>query len=177
MRSRGLLVWAIVLMVVGLVGVIVLSAVAAFYSPSLRGDEGVFGPNGFDPRSMMGRGGMMNWMMRDFSKSSYSSNGERIFLTGETATGTVSAAGLRVRIGCANCHGLDGSGGLVLPDGTRSADIRWSTLTGEGFDEQIVKRAITSGVDEEGGQLSPYMPRWTMDPKSLDDIVAFLKTL
>ncbi len=174
MRGKGLLVLGLILLVIGLVGVLALGIISDYYAA--RTDSRF--PGAFDPRGMMGPGGMMNWMMRDFSKSRYSSNGERIYLTGLSSRGRISAPGIgHMRVGCANCHGLDGRGGLLVPDGTESADIRWSSLQAEGMDEEMVKRAITQGVDEEGGSLSPYMPRWSMDPEDLDDLIEYLKTL
>jgi len=123
----------------------------------------------------MGSGG---FMMRDFSKSRYASSGEEIYLTGQSdKSGRVYSDFGMMRIGCANCHGADGSGGMVFPDGTESADIRWKALAKEGFTEATVKRAITEGLDEKGEPLSGYMPRWTIGTQDLKDLIAYMKTL
>ncbi|RJQ55946.1 MAG: cytochrome c [Actinobacteria bacterium] len=181
MRQRGLLIWGLVLLVVGLVGLGVVAVLASYYPSATQVGRSpvVYPPGGFDPGSMMGGRGMMNHMMRDYSKARYASNGERIFLTGTNARGEriVGPSVGRSRVGCANCHRPDGRGGLLVPDGTASADIRWSSLEAEGFDEETARRAITEGTDENGDELSPYMPRWSMERQDLDDLIDYLKTL
>ena len=195
MRHRAFLIWGIVLLVIGLLGLVAVEIAGSYFAgtyygvPSLvpglgRDTTGTPGyypnyPGGSDAGGMMGPGGMMNYMMRDFGRSSFSSNGERIFLTGRSGTGgRISGQGVgMMRLGCANCHGADGTGGLLVPDGTTSADIRWSVLKEEGFTDETLERAITQGVDEKGDSLSPYMPRWTMDSRDLSDLVAYLKSL
>lgn len=97
------------------------------------------------------------YLLKDFSAHSYSSNGQRIFLAGETARETAV-----IQLGCANCHRGDGTGGVVVPDGTKSADI-W--------------RAVTERVDDKGRRLSSYMPRCKISKKDFGDLVEFMKTL
>lgn len=93
---------------------------------------------------------LLRLLLTDFSKSSYASNGERLFLTGQDNNGafiTMTSGyplsgsqgsmmgnglmmGVPAQFSCANCHGPDARGGYVFPDGdTQSADIRWSTLS------------------------------------------------
>jgi cytochrome c oxidase subunit 2 len=143
------------------------------------------------PPSSWGPGRNMSWMMRSYAKPSYASEGERIFFTGTgnrgpipfRVAGTGPMGGMMMRtVGCANCHGPDGRGGLLFPDGVKSADIRWAALTAEDMDHppytpETLKRAITQGVDPAGHPLSPFMPRWDMTPEEQDAIVAFLRTL
>lgn len=132
---------------------------------------------------------LMGNMMTDFSKSDYESPGERIYLSATGNNGQRLQAtfdnnlmpmrGMMARhIACVNCHGENGKGGFVFPDGTtESADIRWSTLEEEGFDAASFKAAVTEGVDEKGDALSPWMPQWTMGDEDLNDLIAYLKTL
>lgn len=132
---------------------------------------------------------MMRNMMTDFSKDTYVSEGERIFLTATDNSGyaieaTLEGAGIPAggmmtrRIACANCHGEDAKGDFLFPDGTtRSADIRWTTLESDGFDSAAFKRAVTLGEDETGKKLSIWMPRWTITDAQLEELEAYLKTL
>lgn len=132
---------------------------------------------------------LMRNMMTDFSKSSYASAGEKIYLsaTGENGqalkasfdNNLMTMRGMMARhIACVNCHGENGKGGYLLPDGTtESADIRWSALDKAGFTATTFKKAVTEGTDEKGAALSPWMPQWTVTDKELADIEAYLKTL
>lgn len=183
MKRHTFLIWGLVLLVVGLVGLVVTDVFRVYYeeryeSSRERAFERTYGDRLREPFFGPGMMGTGNFMMRDFSKSSYSSNGEEIYLTGRSGTGgrIFSNFGM-MRIGCANCHGADGTGGLKFPDGTVSADVRWKTLAKAGFTETIVKRAITEGLDEKGSPLGRYMPRWTIDASDLDDLILFMKTL
>ncbi len=132
---------------------------------------------------------LMRHLVTDFSKTSYASAGERIYLSatdrdGVRLSATYSGAGMPMQgrmsrhIACVNCHGVDGKGGLLFPDGTtKSADIRWSTLVKEGFDQTTFEKAVTKGLDEGDQLLSTLMPRWTMSATDLTDLAAYLKTL
>lgn len=175
MKRHRLLIWGLVLVLVGLLGLVAVDAVAPRFAARYETGRGYRRGRTDGPGGMMGPGG---FMMRDYSKARYASNGEEIFLTGRSSSGgrVYSNFGM-MRVGCANCHGADGAGGLVLPDGTESADIRAKSLAKEGMTEADVRRAITEGVDEEGKLLSEYMPRWTMDERELTDLMAYLKTL
>lgn len=188
MKRHGLLVWGLALVVIGLLGLAVVEFAGSCFesrygrrgrADRLYGDGswGMMGPGGATGNGMMGPRGMTRYMMRDFSKSKYKSNGERIFLTGRSAKGTVDSNFGMMQVGCANCHGADGSGGVVFPDGAESADIRWAALSDEGMDAEDVKKAITEGIDEKGEPLSEWMPHWTMNKRDLDDVTAYLKTL
>ena len=124
---------------------------------------------------------MRTYMMRDYSKSSYSSNGERIYLTGEDEKGNsiysnMGQMPMMKSFSCVNCHGKDGRGGLVFPTGVKSANITWSKLKSE-FNDEKLKAAITQGKDPDGSKLSTYMPRWQISDKDLSDLIAYLKTL
>ncbi|HET9594539.1 MAG TPA: ABC transporter substrate-binding protein [Anaeromyxobacteraceae bacterium] len=119
--------------------------------------------------------------------------GRKIYLDGESATGSVITAvvdGTAVPasvLPCAGCHGDDGLGrpeGTVVPP-----DIRWSMLvkpygrkTGSGrrhppYDERRLARAIESGLDAAGAPLDATMPRYAMSRADMEGLVAFLKKL
>lgn len=133
-------------------------------------------------------------MMTNFAKSSYSSNGEQIFLTGVDEDGNVLTArstsgrfghmfSMMRPVACVHCHGVDAKGGFTLPDGTVSADIRWDSLTKpnkgeeeETFDEASFKKAVKEGVEPNGDRLSYYMPRWEISNTDLDALISYLKT-
>lgn len=127
----------------------------------------------------------------------FSSPGERLFLTGRGANGTVlrrtngSMMGMMVTGGgCADCHGPDGRGRTVnaMMGSFEAPDIRWSTLTASGgthsseethvaFDETTFARALRDGFDPEGARLDPPMPRWRITDQELQHLVAYLKAL
>lgn len=126
----------------------------------------------------------------------FGSNGERIYFTATSNSGqpiTAEMVGMRMMregmMTCATCHGPDGRGGRVtMMMGTFEApDIRYSTLT-EGehdaaheehppYTDELIKRAITQGIDPAGEPLDWAMPRWSMSERDLNDLLAYLKTL
>jgi cytochrome c oxidase subunit 2 len=124
----------------------------------------------------------------------YASNGETIYFTG------FNDRGERIRFtdglhwlyrhggGCAACHGDDGRGGVPVMMLTEiPPDIRYHHLIeeeehGEGeehppYTDELIKRAITEGLDPAGEPLDLTMPRWQMSERDLDDLLEFLKTL
>lgn len=120
----------------------------------------------------------------------------RIYFTATSNSGqpiTAEMAGMRMQhqgmMTCATCHGPEGRGGRVtMMMGTFEApDIRHSTLTeGEHDDahaehppytDELIKRAITQGLDPAGEPLDWPMPRWRMSEDDLNDLLDFLKTL
>ena len=129
----------------------------------------------------------------------YSSNGERIYFTAESASGQPITYTGSIRmmhaISCANCHGPEGEGGRVnmMMSYFDSPNITWHVLTqeeeheeeqGQGeheehppYTEVTLKRAIVEGVDPAGEHLDDEMPRWRMSEQDLDDLVEFIKTL
>lgn len=167
MRLRGLLIAAIVLMATGLLGTAVL---------------GVFG----------GPGGPL---------SSYRSNGERIYHTGSDAQGPIPRRvpnagagygmmgyGMMADVGCVTCHGADGRGGRIsmMTWVIQVPDIRYSTLSedhtedGErvaGWTDGEIAAAIRDGVEPNGDELEPPMPRWRMSDQDVADVIAYLKEL
>jgi len=138
----------------------------------------------------------MGGMMGDYGKESYSSNGERIYYSGVSErTGPIPFQGgpmwLRMHGGgCVSCHGVAGKGGVPVMMGTSiPADIRYKALTGEEhhkegekeehlpYTDELIRRAITKGLDPAGKPLDRTMPRWDMKKEDLDDVIKHLKTL
>jgi cytochrome c oxidase subunit 2 len=126
----------------------------------------------------------------------YSSNGERVYLTGANDRGEriPFSGGPRWLYmhggGCVECHGEDGRGGRpVMMLGKIPPDIRYETLISgeheEGgkvehhkpYNDELIIRAIREGLDEEGDPLDPGMPRWQLSDRDVRDIVEYLKTL
>ena len=123
----------------------------------------------------------------------FSSNGEMIYFTG------INAKGKRIPFtggppwlymhggGCASCHGPDGRGGVPVMMGTAiPPDIRYHHLIEEEhegdeehppYTDELIRRAITEGLDPAGEPLDPTMPRWQMSEGDLNDLLEFLKTL
>ncbi|MCL7454437.1 MAG: cytochrome c [Anaerolineae bacterium] len=123
----------------------------------------------------------------------FASNGERIYLTGTNSQGeripfTGGPRWLYMRGGgCADCHGPRGQGGQVVMMGTIEApNIQYEHLIeeehGEGeehppYTEDLIKRAITEGLDPAGRPLDRFMPRWQLSDQDLNDLVDYMKTL
>ena len=121
--------------------------------------------------------------------------GEQIYLYGtgtngvaiETLAGEGSVKVPAAVLRCVNCHGADGRGkpeGGIYP-----SNIRWTELskpyaitTGSGrerppYNESLVIRAITMGIDSGGKRLNTAMPKYLLTREEADDLVAYLKTL
>lgn len=45
------------------------------------------------------------------------------------------------------------------------------------YTDELIKRAITLGVNPAGEPLDLTMPRWRLSDQDLDDLLEFLKTL
>jgi cytochrome c oxidase subunit II len=133
------------------------------------------------------RGGMMGGS--GSGANSYSSVGERIYLSGVGADGqAISHSAPRVSQGalmmggggCASCHGADGRGGTIkMMTGTaiKAPDVAYGALIGEGFTDATIREAIRDGLDESGKPLDEAMPRWQMSDADLDATIAYLKEL
>ena len=139
---------------------------------------------------------MMGWRGGVPLKTSFASNGERIYYTGVSErTGPLRFQGGPMWLamhggGCASCHGADGKGRVPVMMGTKlPSDIRYSALTEEGphahgaeeahalYTGELVKRAITQGINPAGKPLDWTMPRWKMTEEDLNDLIAYLRTL
>lgn len=117
--------------------------------------------------------------------------GERLFDDGIGANGTpvvfTGGVDMPTMRTCAGCHGVDGHGlhtmmftspnityanltdplGMIEPDGTR----------GMTYTDDLIRRAVTQGVDADGAALDETMPRWELDDTDWADLLAYLKTL
>lgn len=187
-RQHGVLIPAIVLIIIGLVGMLIAMAVLAM------SDSGPFGASGFR------RGATAGSLDADGGTGeAIGDNGERIYFTGSGRAGPIriewdpgrrsAMMGRRpgrgfARMGCADCHGPDGLGtstGLMFS--ARTPDIRYRVLTadpdtsGKGWSDTDIATAIREGVTRDGETLDPMMPRWEMDPADMRDTIEFLKTL
>jgi hypothetical protein len=121
------------------------------------------------------------------SSSDFTSNGQRIYLTATSASGTPISyqggpmVGMMGGLACVMCHQTDGHGGQVTLMGQsfQPPNISWPGLISDDppYTEVTVKRAITLGLDSGGSRLDWPMPRWSMSASDLDDLVAYLKTL
>jgi cytochrome c oxidase subunit 2 len=122
--------------------------------------------------------------------SDFKSNGERIYFTAtsNSANPIIASTGQMTMHGgllsCAECHGTDGKGGTgrMMMWSFEAPDIRYSSLAA-GLDEEkpytddLIKRAITKGIDSSGKRLESPMPVWQMSETDLNDLLDFLKTL
>ncbi|MBI4840693.1 MAG: cytochrome c [candidate division NC10 bacterium] len=144
----------------------------------------------------MGPGMMGGWSWGWSGKQTFGSNGERIYFTGVSAkTGPIPASAGPMWVGmrgggCVACHGVQGRGGVpVMMGGALPSDIRYEALTKEEhregekarehppYTDDLIKRAITRGVDPAGNSLDWTMPRWRMGDADFADLLAYLKTL
>jgi mono/diheme cytochrome c family protein len=125
----------------------------------------------------------------------FSSLGERIFLSGTDANGNViprstsSTYGVMFgRVGCAGCHSRDGRGGTVavMMGSFTTPDIRWSALTATTdsqdrpqtpYDEASFAHAVRDGIDPEGIHLNAPMQQWGLTDAEVSALVSYLKSL
>jgi len=114
------------------------------------------------------------------STPALSDNGRMIFLQGVDASGKrIAAQRPPLRPSCAACHGSNGAGGVHLPDGAVSADLRHRALVVQQrhpYTLALLERAISRGIDNEGKPLNPVMPRWKLSPTDLHDVAQYVLT-
>jgi mono/diheme cytochrome c family protein len=80
---------------------------------------------------------------------------------------------------CAACHQANGSGGMHLPGGAVSADLRHKALVTDQkhpYTLVLLERAISTGVDNEGQTLNPVMPHWKLSQSDLHDVAYYVLT-
>ena len=136
----------------------------------------------------------------DSGPSEFVSNGERIYFTGSSASGSpINAIGgnghtsMHMRVhgtGCVSCHGVEREGGRLWPQfwvkapALTSAALFENHESGEesdghgdhgSYDRQSLRRAITQGIDPTGVRLDSAMPRWDMSQSDLNDLLAYLE--
>ena len=107
-------------------------------------------------------------------------NGSDIFMTGRDIDGVrITAARAPLRPSCAACHNTNGSGGVHLPGGAISADLRRSALVNGQkvpYTLALLERAISTGIDNTGQPLNPVMPRWRLSKRDLRDVASYVLT-
>ncbi len=117
--------------------------------------------------------------------------GQRIFDTGIGASGQpvprTGSSGMMMTSGCASCHGYDGLGRVMMMFTT--PDVTYANLTdpagmldpdgsrGPTYTDDLIRRAVTQGVDADGSALSTIMPRWQLSDEDWADLLLFLKSL
>lgn len=105
-------------------------------------------------------------------------NGRAIFMTGRDLAGRrITASPAPLHNSCMQCHLANGSGGMHLPGGAVSADLRRDALTRgqkHPYTTALLERAISSGIDNDGQQLSAVMPRWKMSQTDLRDVAKYV---
>ncbi|MBL7049037.1 MAG: cytochrome c [Nitrospira sp.] len=124
-------------------------------------------------------------------------NGEKIYHTGiSMLSGKIAHRGGPEWIepddivSCAACHGDTGKGEEDAPTGdVKPADIRYKNLmykehhhggvadSHKRYTDELIKRAITGGLNPAGKPLDHNMPRFLMNDKDLEDLIKYLKTL
>jgi mono/diheme cytochrome c family protein len=108
-------------------------------------------------------------------------NGKAIFQTGIDLQGKhISAQPAAMMPRCAACHYADGHGGMHLPGGAVSADVRSRVLVKKEqppYTLALLERAISTGVDNKGAHLDKVMPRWQLSKTDLHDVAAYVLTL
>lgn len=125
--------------------------------------------------------------------STQEKRGKQIYLKGESEGGEIMAVlgtgDLELPASsfpCANCHGLRGEGSSE--GGLQPPSLIWSKLTAPGqstltrldrgaYNETTLARAITSGVNSNGGKLHPGMPHYKMTGEQMADLTAYLKKI
>ena len=107
-------------------------------------------------------------------------NGKSIYLTGRDISGArIVAQHPPLRASCAACHGTNGAGGVHLPGGAVSADLRYKAIvTGQKkpYTQALLERAISTGIDNNAEALNPVMPRWKLSPRNLHDVAYYVRT-
>lgn len=56
---------------------------------------------------------------------------------------------------------------MIEPDGEQ----------GMQYTDALIRRAVTRGIDADGQELSPIMPRWQLTDAEWNELLAYLKTL
>jgi hypothetical protein len=128
----------------------------------------------------------------DYGTRTFSGNGEKIYYTGRSQSGTaVTYQGGTMHAqmhntSCASCHGSERQGQrlyprfwLVAPALTKSA-LTEEHDDGHGdhqrYDRNSLAVAIRQGLDPAGDALNKAMPRWQINDEDMNDLISFLIT-
>jgi mono/diheme cytochrome c family protein len=107
-------------------------------------------------------------------------NGQSIFQTGRDSSGRqIAAQPPALYPTCAACHRVDGSGGVRLPGGAVSADLRYKSLVANQthpYTIALIERAVSTGIDNNGQSLNRVMPRWKLSKRDLHDVAYYVLT-
>ena len=108
-------------------------------------------------------------------------NGREIFQYGKDSAGkAITAESKPLYPNCAACHKPNGTGGMHLPGGATSADLRHDALVTHNnppYTLALLERAISTGVDNQGKKLDPVMPRWRLSKQDLHDVAVYVLSL
>jgi len=173
------------------IGLALVAGCSNSRAPSGNTNTGGGMMGGSVPSSGVGGGGPSGGMMGGTSSgaTSYSSDGQRIYLTGVGANGLdiphtaprVSQGALMMGGGgCGSCHAANGRGGtirMMTGAAITAPDIRYAALVKAGFTDATIRSAIRDGLDEAGKPLKDAMPRWQMSDADLNATIAYLKVL
>jgi len=121
--------------------------------------------------------------------SDAAAHGQWLFQTGTDPGGRPIpyTGGMMMGMACANCHGGDAHG-LRTPMFT-SPDITYRNLTdpagmlepdgdrGPTYTDDLIRQAVTQGIDAEGKPLTWPMPRWQLTDQQWHDLLSYLKAL
>ena len=114
------------------------------------------------------------------SNNSALANGKAIFQTGIDLQGThITSRPPALMPKCAACHFADGHGGLHLPGGAVSADLRHRALVTtqkQPYTLALLERAISTGIDNKGQPLNRVMPHWQLSKTDLHDVAQYVLT-
>jgi cytochrome c oxidase subunit 2 len=162
MKKSGL-IWGVVLVAVGVIGL------AATYALSGRSAAG----------------GVYTSIGQQIYDTGTDARGP---IPRSVAGGGTMGFGMMGASACVDCHGRDGRGGRVggMFGAVEVPDIRYSILTTprtEGTEtipawtDADIARAIRQGVDPDGVPIKAPMPRWSMTDADVSDVIAYLKEL
>lgn len=110
--------------------------------------------------------------------TTFAVNGRSIFQSGKDLSGVqIVARKPPLFRSCAGCHRSNGSGGVHLPGGAVSADLRHAALVKKQkrpYTMALIERAISTGIDNEGKPLDPVMPRWRLSRSDLHAVAYYV---
>lgn len=83
---------------------------------------------------------------------------------------------------CQSCHQPGGKGGfeggVAVPSITwRSLAVRRPTKQFTAYNETLLKRALSAGIDSEGKPLHALMPRYNLSDTDFENLLSYLKSL
>jgi len=163
MKNKTLMIWAVVALLVGVIGMVVLSGVIGGTSSS-----GSFSSTG--------------------QQIFYTGATSARPIPRTVAGGGMTGLGMMGNVACVDCHGEDGRGGRVgmMLGSVDIPDIRYSTLSTARSEEGTtipawtnsdIARAIRDGVEPNGQSLKAPMPRWAMTDAEIASVISYLKEL